>query len=418
MAVIKPFKAYRPTPELVDKVAALPYDVMNSDEARDMVKDNPYSFLHVDKAEIDLPADVDHYSDEVYAQAAKNIRTMIADGIYVHDDKPCFYIYKLVMDGREQAGLVASSTVDDYVNNVIKKHELTRAAKEEDRIRHVDETDFHTGPIYLTYPDLPKVNEVVNQWMHKEPVYDFTADDGIRHVVWVIDDEETIKTLVEQFAGLESTYIADGHHRSASAAKVGLRRRERAGVTEDDGEEYNNFLSVLFPASQLKIFDYNRVVKDLNGLSSEEFLAKVAEAGFAVEKVDGGEPYRPAGRHEFGMFLDGQWYKLTFDQSKIDEDDPIKRLDVDLLQKNLLEPILGIGDPRTDERIDFVGGIRGLKALERRTENDMKVAFSMNPTSMQDLFDIADSGNIMPPKSTWFEPKMRSGIFLHSLTEK
>lgn len=418
MAVIKPFKAYRPTPELVSKVAALPYDVMNSDEAREMVKDNPYSFLHVDKAEIDLPVETDHYSDEVYEKAASNVRQMIADGVLVHDEKPCLYIYKLVMDGRAQAGLVASSSVDDYVNDVIKKHELTRAAKEEDRIRHVDVTDFHTGPIYLTYPDVTEVNTIVNEWMTKQPVYDFTADDGIQHVVWVIDDEKTIQTLVDAFAELPATYIADGHHRSASAAKVGLRRRERAGVEGDDGEEYNQFLSVLFPASQLKIFDYNRVVKDLHGLSSEEFLAKVADAGFTVEKFEGEGQYRPEGRHQFGMFLDGQWYKLTFDQAKVNEDDPIARLDVDLLQKNLLEPILGIGDPRTDERIDFVGGIRGLAELERRCSTDMKVAFAMHPTSMQDLFDIADSGNIMPPKSTWFEPKMRSGIFLHSLTEK
>lgn len=412
MATIKPFKAYRPAPELAEKVAALPYDVMNSEEAREMVKGNPYSFLHVDKAEIDLPEDVDHYSDEVYNKAAENIRKMIAEGTYIHDETACMYLYKLVMDGRSQVGIVASSTVDDYVNDVIKKHELTRAAKEEDRIRHVDTTDFHTGPIYLTYPDVPKVNEIVDAWMQKAPVYDFTADDGIQHVVWVIDDAATIETLVAEFAKLPATYIADGHHRSASAAKVGLRRRERAGVTADDGEEYNQFLSVLFPASQLKIFDYNRVVKDLNGLSTEEFMAKIEAAGFKVEKFDGAGQYRPEGRHLFGMFLDDQWYKLTFDAAKVDEQDPIARLDVDLLQKNLLSPILGIGDPRTDERIDFVGGIRGLAELERRCHTDMKVAFAMNPTSMQDLFDIADSGNIMPPKSTWFEPKMRSGIFL------
>lgn len=418
MVTIKPFKAYRPTPELAEKVAALPYDVMNSDEARDMVKDNPFSFLHVDKAEIDLPESVDHYSDEVYAKAKANIATMIAEGTYIHDDKPCFYIYRLVMDGRAQDGLVASSSVDDYVNNVIKKHELTRAAKEEDRIRHVDTTDYHTGPIYLTYPDVAEINEIVEDWKKKTPVYDFTADDGIQHVVWVIDCEDVVAKLTELFAKLPATYIADGHHRSASAAKVGLRRREREGVEGDNGEEYNNFLSVLFPASQLKIYDYNRVVKDLNGLSADEFMAKVEAAGFAISTFEGEGQYRPEDRHMFGMFLDGTWYKLVFDQSKVNEDDPIARLDVDLLQKNLLEPILGIGDPRVDERIDFVGGIRGLAELERRCATDMVVAFAMNPTSMQDLFDIADSGNIMPPKSTWFEPKMRSGIFLHSLTEK
>lgn len=418
MVTIKPFRAYRPTPVLAEKVAALPYDVMNTEEAREMVVGNPYSFLHVDKAEIDLPADVDHYSAQVYEKAKANIAKMIAEGTYIHDESPCFYIYRLVMDGRAQDGLVASSSVDDYVNNVIKKHELTRAAKEEDRIRHVDTTDFHTGPIYLTYPDVSEINTIVEAEKKNEPVYDFTADDGIQHVVWVIDDVATVEKLTGLFAKLPATYIADGHHRSASAAKVGLRRRERAGVQGDDGEEYNQFLSVLFPASQLKVYDYNRVVKDLNGLSSEEFLAKVEAAGFTIEKFDGEGQYRPEGRHMFGMFLDGQWYKLTFDQAKVNEDDPIARLDVDLLQKNLLEPILGIGDPRVDERIDFIGGIRGLAELERRCATDMKVAFAMNPTSMQDLFDIADSGNIMPPKSTWFEPKMRSGIFLHSLTEK
>ena len=418
MVTIKPFRAYRPTPALAEQVAALPYDVMNSEEARDMVKGNPYSFLHVDKAEIDLPESVDHYSSEVYEKAAANIQKMIAEGTYIHDASPCFYIYRLIMDGRAQDGLVASSSVDDYVNNDIKKHELTRAAKEEDRIRHVDTTDFHTGPIYLTYPDVSEVNVIIEDWKKKTPVYDFTADDGIQHVVWVIDDEAIVEKLTALFAKLPATYIADGHHRSASAAKVGLRRRERAGVEGDTGEEYNNFLSVLFPASQLKIYDYNRVVKDLNGLSAEEFMAKVEAAGFTISKFAGEGQYRPEDRPMFGMFLDGTWYKLVFDAAKVDESDPIKRLDVDLLQKNLLEPILGIGDPRVDERIDFVGGIRGLAELERRCATDMKVAFAMNPTSMQDLFDIADSGNIMPPKSTWFEPKMRSGIFLHSLTQK
>lgn len=417
MATVRPFRAVRPTSELAERVAALPYDVMNSAEAREMVKDNPHSFLHVDKSEVDLPEGTDLYSDEVYAKAAANIQQMVSDGVLVKDEQPSMYIYRLVMDGREQNGLVVTSSIDDYANDVIKKHELTRAEKEEDRIRHVDTTDFHTGPIFLTYPHRAGVDVTVSDWKAAHaPVYDFTAEDGVQHTVWVIDDQAVIDALVDDFAAVPATYIADGHHRAASAVKVGMRRRE-AKPDWTEADEFNYFLTVLFPDDQLAIMDYNRVVTDLNGLSSEEFLAKVRSAGFEVVPATGQGPHRPTGRHEFGMLLDGEWFVLTAKPEIVDESDPIKRLDVSILQERVLAPILGIGDPRTDKRIDFVGGIRGLEELEKRCREDMKVAFALNPTSMQDLFDIADSGNIMPPKSTWFEPKMRSGLFLHSLSE-
>ncbi|MGL5406639.1 MAG: DUF1015 domain-containing protein [Propionibacteriaceae bacterium] len=416
MVDIKPFRSVRPAASLADQVAALPYDTMNSAEARELVKDNPYSFLHVDKSEVDLPEGTDLYSDAVYAKATENLQKMIADGTLVWDQKPCYYIYKLVMGSHEQSGLVACSAIDDYQENAIKKHELTRAAKEEDRIRHVDETDFHTGPIYLAYRDVAELNDIVAQWQDShDPAADVVADDQIRHTVWVIDDVELLDRITGLFAQIPATYIADGHHRCASAAKVGLRRREAAGVTK--GLESDYFLSVLFPAGQLAIMDYNRVVTDLNGLTTDEYLAAVAKAGFTVTAAPAGEPYRPQSKHEFGMLLDDVWYVLTATAAIVDENDPIKQLDVSILQENLLHPILGIADPRTDNRIDFIGGIRGLGELEKRCHEDMKVAFSMFPTSMDDLFAIADAGAIMPPKSTWFEPKMRSGLFLHSLTQ-
>jgi len=414
MATVKAFRAIRPAPELAHKVAALPYDVMDSNEARGMVKGNPYSFLHVDKAEIDLDPSIDLYDKRVYEKARENLREMIKNGVFQQDEKNCLYIYKQVMKGRVQTGLVGCTSIDDYMNNIIKKHEYTRADKEQDRINHVDYCNANTGPIFLTYRASKEINEIVDNWMadHK-PVYDFVSDDGIGHTVWVIDGDDAIQRLEERFRAVDYLYIADGHHRSASAVKVGLKRRESFPDYKGD-EEFNFFLSVLFPDEQLYIMDYNRVVKDLNGNSAEEFLKKVGEK-FDIEEYTGEGQFRPTVRHTFGMYMDGKWYKLTAKAGTYNEEDPVDRLDVSIMQNNLLDPVLGIKDPRTDKRIDFVGGIRGLGELERRVNAGMKVAFSMCPTTIMDLMSIADAGKVMPPKSTWFEPKLRSGLFIHEL---
>ena len=414
MATVKAFRAIRPAPELAHKVAALPYDVMDSIEAREMVKGNPYSFLHVDKAEIDLDPSIDLYDKRVYEKARDNLREMIKNGVFQQDEKNCLYIYKQVMKGRVQTGLVGCTSIDDYMNNIIKKHEYTRADKEQDRINHVDYCNANTGPIFLTYRASKEINEIVDNWMadHK-PVYDFVSDDGIGHTVWVIDGDDAIQRLEERFRAVDYLYIADGHHRSASAVKVGLKRRESFPDYKGD-EEFNFFLSVLFPDEQLYIMDYNRVVKDLNGNSAEEFLKKVGEK-FDIEEYTGEGQFRPTVRHTFGMYMDGKWYKLTAKAGTYNEEDPVDRLDVSIMQNNLLDPVLGIKDPRTDKRIDFVGGIRGLGELERRVNAGMKVAFSMCPTTIKDLMSIADAGKVMPPKSTWFEPKLRSGLFIHEL---
>jgi len=414
MATVKAFRAIRPAPELAHKVAALPYDVMDSNEAREMVKGNPYSFLHIDKAEIDLDPSIDLYDKRVYEKARDNLREMIKNGVFQQDEKNCLYIYKQVMKGRVQTGLVGCTSIDDYMNNIIKKHEYTRADKEQDRINHVDYCNANTGPIFLTYRASKEINEIVDNWMadHK-PVYDFVSDDGIGHTVWVIDGDDAIQRLEERFRAVDYLYIADGHHRSASAVKVGLKRRESFPDYKGD-EEFNFFLSVLFPDEQLYIMDYNRVVKDLNGNSAEEFLKKVGEK-FDIEEYTGEGQFRPTVRHTFGMYMDGKWYKLTAKAGTYNEEDPVDRLDVSIMQNNLLDPVLGIKDPRTDKRIDFVGGIRGLGELERRVNAGMKVAFSMCPTTIMDLMSIADAGKVMPPKSTWFEPKLRSGLFIHEL---
>lgn len=413
MAVVRPFKGIRPTKKLVRKVAALPYDVMNSEEAREMVKDNPYSFLHVDKAEIDLPEGINQYEEIVYNTARKNLDRMRQEGIYIQDRKPCMYIYSLIMDGRIQTGIVGCTSIDDYNNNIIKKHELTRAEKEKDRINHVDHCNANTGPIFLTYKNEPEIDEIVREWTRREPEYDFISEDGITHIVWVIDDEDVLKRLEELFKQVNYLYIADGHHRAASAVKVGKKRREE-NPNYNGTEEFNFFLSVIFPSGDLKIFDYNRVVKDLNGYTSEEFMDKIAEK-FTIEEYKEEGQYRPEGKGIVGMYLDDKWYKLTVKEGVVDIKDPVKSLDVSILQENVLCPILGIEDPRTSDRIDFVGGIRGLKELERRVKGGMRVAFSMNPTSIEELMSIADAGKVMPPKSTWFEPKLRSGIFIHEL---
>lgn len=413
MAVVKPFKAIRPRHDLADKVAALPYDVMNSDEAREMVKDNPYSFLHVDKAEIDLDRDINAYDNMVYEKAASNLNNMIKEGIFIKEDKPCLYIYRLIMNGKSQTGIVGCTSIDEYINNTIKKHELTRAEKEQDRINHVDYCDANTGPIFLTYRNSIGLSDIMNTWTKKEPLYNFTAEDGVCHIVWRIDDEAVIDMIESLFKKIDYLYIADGHHRAASAVKVGLKRRKENPQYTGD-EEFNYFLSVIFPDSDLLIMDYNRVVKDLNGFSTEEYMAKVSEK-FNISRYEGKGSYKPSCKHTYGMYIDGKWYELDAKEGTYDPNDPVDRLDVSILQNNLLNPVLGIQDPRTDKRIDFIGGIRGLKELEKRVHEGMKVAFSMYPTTIDDLMSIADAGKVMPPKSTWFEPKLRSGLFIHKL---
>ena len=414
MAIFKPFKALRPIPSLAEKVAALPYDVMNSDEAREMVKGNEYSFLHVDKAEIDLPKDTYLYSDEVYEKAKENLQKLSDEGICKEDDSPCFYIYRQKMNDRDQTGLVGCASIDDYINNNIKKHEFTRADKEADRIRHVDTCDANTGPIFLCYRENEKLSLIIENWKKEHtPVYDFTGPGNVVNTVWVVDDTDTINEIADLFSSIESLYIADGHHRCASAVKVGLRRREE-NPEFTGNEEFNFFLSVLFPQSELEIMDYNRVIKDLNGKSYEEFINELSEK-FIVEEADV-SPYKPTEKHTFGMYLDGKWFKITAKENTFDTKNPVSRLDVSILQNNVISPIFGIEDPRTDKRIDFIGGIRGLGELERRVSTDMRIAFSMYPTTLQDLFDIADAGEIMPPKSTWFEPKLLSGLFIHRLS--
>ncbi len=413
MAIFRPFKAIRPVPEYASKVAALPYDVMNSAEAAEMVKGNPYSFLHVDKAEIDLPAGTDLYSEQVYLKARENLDKLVSDGICEQDAEPKFYIYRQIMNGRSQTGLVGCVSIDDYINNIIKKHELTRADKEADRINHVDYCDANTGPIFLTYRPNGDIAAVLADWKENHaPVYDFVTDDGIANTVWVIDCPELIAKIAELFAGVDYLYIADGHHRAASAVKVGLKRREQF-PDYNRNEEFNFFLAVLFDCDELEIMDYNRVMKDLAGNTPAEFIEKISKK-FDVEEI-GTDAYKPEKAHTFGMLLEGKWYKLTAKSGTFDAADPVAALDVSILQNNLISPILGIDDPRTDKRIDFVGGIRGLAELERRANDDMCLAFSMYPTTLKELMDIADAGKLMPPKSTWFEPKLLSGLFIHKL---
>lgn len=412
MPQVTPFQCIRPIPHMASRIAALPYDVYNRKEALTEVKREPLSFLSIDRAETQFPEDVSTYDDRVYAKAKELLDTAIADGRFVTENTACYYIYELIMDGRSQTGIVACSAIDDYIKGSIKKHENTREEKEIDRIRHVDTTNSHTGPIFLAYRAKQEINEIVNAAKEKAPLYDFTSKDSVTHRVWCISESKTIEALLELFAEIPYTYIADGHHRCASAVKVGLKRRkENPGYT--GCEEYNRFLSVLFPDDQLAILPYNRVVKDLNGLDKDDFLSRIKEAGFTVTFA-GETPVAPTAKSTFGMYLSDGWYLLTASE-KLLSDDPVKGLDVSILQDNLLAPILGIGDPRTDKRIDFVGGIRGLSELERRVSEDMIVAFSMYPTSIEELFTVADAGLLMPPKSTWFEPKLRSGLFIHSL---
>ncbi|HEU4574343.1 MAG TPA: DUF1015 family protein [Chitinophagaceae bacterium] len=406
MAIISPFRALRPQPELAKQVASRPYDVLNSTEAREEAKDNSLSFLHVTKAEIDLPPTIDVHSAAVYEKAKENLGNFIKNGTLVQEDKACYYIYQLVMNDRSQTGLVAVSSVADYFNDIIKKHELTRPEKEQDRIDHMRTIQAQTGNVFLAYRDVTEINGLINGWKAtNKPVYDITADDGIRHSIWVINSPVVIDSITNLFAAkVPCTYIADGHHRAASAAKVSSQ------LPGSEAARY--FLTTIFPASQLSIWDYNRVVKDLNGLSKEDFISALQE-DFLVTQTE--EPAKPAQLHEFGMYLEGHWYILTAREGTY-TDDPIGILDVSILSNNILDKILGIKDQRTDERIDFVGGIRGLGELEKRVSSgEMKVAFSLYPVTIEQLFSIADSGNIMPPKSTWFEPKLRDGLLTHLL---
>jgi uncharacterized protein (DUF1015 family) len=413
MATIKAFKAIRPTPDKAADVAALPYDVYNRVEAREAVAGKPDSFLRVDRPETTMDPDIDLYDPAVYQQAKKNLDRLIDNHILIQDDQKQFYLYELKMGDQVQTGLVACTAVDEYLNGTIKKHELTRSEKEQDRIHHVDSCDANTGPIFLTYRHRDAIDRRVKAIQEKAPVYAFTAEDGIRHRVWCVDDAQDIEGFVSDFNDVPALYIADGHHRAASAVKVAqMRRKAHPGYSGD--EPFNYFLSVIFPDNQLAILDYNRVVKDLNGLTADAFLDAVREK-CDVEKVD--QAYKPGQKGTFGMFLDDQWYALKIHDDLVNPDDPVKSLDVSLLQEEVLSPILGIGDPRTDDRIDFVGGIRGLGELERRVHTDMTVAFSMYPTSIHELMAIADAGLLMPPKSTWFEPKLRSGLFIHKLSD-
>ncbi|MBT3169567.1 MAG: DUF1015 domain-containing protein [Candidatus Cloacimonetes bacterium] len=411
MAKINPFRGVRPQPKMIQEVASLPYDVMNSAEARKMVENNPHSFLHVVKPEVDLPEGIDLYSEEVYQKGRENLYKMMADGVLIQDEKPCFYVYQQIMGDVNQIGIVAGASVEDYENNIIKKHEHTRAKKEADRIKHVDTLSANTGPVFLTYKARKDINEIVAKVMENKPVYDFEAEDGIKHIFWII--EENTEELINIFAEIDYLYVADGHHRSASGTKVCQRRRAE-NPNHTGNEEYNFFLSVIFPHDQLYIMDYNRVVKDLNNLSSGDFLKKINEK-FEVTEHSKTTPFKPENLHTFGMYFDGMWYKLSAKDGTFPTNDPVNSLDVAILQNNLLNPILAIGDPRKDERIDFVGGIRGLTELSNRVNDGEAVAFSMFATSIEQLMNIADAGEVMPPKSTWFEPKLRSGVITHLL---
>ena len=410
MAKIKPFKAWRPAAKYASKTAALPYDVFNRSEARTEALKEPLSFLNIDRPETQFPENADMYSAQVYEKAASMLKEQMHQGVYIQDDKPCSYIYELTMDGRSQTGLVACASVDDYMNNVIKKHENTKAEKEEDRIRHVDICSAQTGPIFLAYHAQKQVDEIIEEVKKSTPVYDFISEDGIGHRCWVIDHEDQIEYITAQFDHMASLYIADGHHRAASAVKVGLRRRKKYPEYYGN-EEFNSFLSVIFPDNQLKILPYYRVVRDLNHHTVESFFNEISTY---FDISDQTAPVAPEKPYVFGCYLEEKWYRLELKPAYI-PDDPVDKLDVSVLQNLVLAPVLGIKDPKTDHRIDFVGGIRGVGELERRCKTDMKIAFSTYATTIGQLFDVADAGRLMPPKSTWFEPKLRSGLFIHQI---
>ena len=415
MAVIKPFKGVRPPREFVEQVQSRPYDVLNSEEARAEAEGNEKSLYHIIRPEIDFPVGTDEHAPEVYAKAAENFAKFQQEGWLVQDAKEQYYIYAQTMNGRTQYGLVVCAYVNDYLNGVIKKHELTRKDKEEDRMKHVRVNDANIEPVFFAYPDNAALDSIVARYTSAMPEYDFTAQlDGFRHQLWIIDNEDDIAAITKEFASMPALYIADGHHRSAAAALVGKEKADNNPVHSGD-EEYNYFMAVCFPSSQLTIIDYNRVVKDLNGLTEDEFLAALAKNFDVVEK--GSEIYKPDMLHNFSLYLGGRWYSLTAKEGTFDDNDPIGVLDVTISSNLILDEILGIKDLRTDKRIDFVGGIRGLSELKRRVDNgEMKAALALYPVSMKQLTDIADTGNIMPPKTTWFEPKLRSGLVIHKLS--
>lgn len=411
MAKVKPFRAIRPAKGLEDKIAALPYDVYSSSEAREVVKKEPMSFLRIDRAETQFPEDVDMYSDAVYQKAHDLLWGMIERGEFIREQKACYYIYELVYQERVQDGIAACVAVKDYTDGVIRRHENTRRDKEEDRIRHIDACQAQTGPIFLAYRSQQELQQIVEREKEREPVYDFETEDGVIHRVWIITSEKVIARITELFGQMDHLYIADGHHRAASAVRVGLQKAEAAKNPTGE-EEFNYFLAVMFPKEQLRILDYNRVVKDLNGLSVQQFLEKLQEK-FTVEART--EAVSPEKKGTFGLYVDGTWYALTY-KGDMDALETVDRLDVSILQKEVLDALLGIQDPKTDQRIKFVGGIRGLQELEKNVDQDgWAAAFSMYPTSMDELLDIADAGLLMPPKSTWFEPKLRSGLFIHEI---
>jgi uncharacterized protein (DUF1015 family) len=409
MSDIRPFRALRPQPELASSVAAPPYDVINSEEARALAAGNAVSFLHVGKPEIDLPADVDLYDDRVYAQGVANLRRLMAEKVLVREDRPALYVYQQRMGDHVQAGLVCATSCEEYENGLIKRHEFTRKDKEDDRTRHVREQNANAEPVFFTYRKVEAIDALVDRVRRTTPLYDLVTDDGIGHTVWIVPAELT-QQFVSEFAAVPALYVADGHHRTASAARVGIERK--AANPRHTGEEpYNYFMAVVFPHDQLRIMDYNRVVKDLNGLSADEFLARISEK-FTVAPTD--SP-KPTAVRQFGMYLGGRWYRVEAKPGTYPVDDPVRGLDVSILQENLLATVLGIADPRTDKRIDFVGGIRGLVELERRVANGWAVAFALFPTSLDQLMSVADAGKVMPPKSTWFEPKLRSGLLVRTL---
>lgn len=414
MAIIKPFKGYRPPQNLVEKVNSRPYDVLNSDEARKEAEGNPMSLYHIIKPEINFPVGTDEHDSKVYDEAVKQYQHFKKEGWLVQDDKECYYVYAQTMNGKTQYGLVIGAYVEDYLNGVIKKHELTRRDKEEDRMKHVRINNANIEPVFFAYPDNAELDRIVAKYTAEKPVYDFVANDTFQHQFWIIDKDEDIKRITELFGEMPALYIADGHHRSAAAALVGAEKAKQNPNHRGD-EEYNYFMAVAFPANQLTIIDYNRVVKDLNGLTNEEFLKKL-EKDFVVEKK-GTEIYKPAKLHNFSLYLDGNWYSLTAKPGTYDDSDPIGVLDVTISSNHILDEILGIKDLRSDKRIDFVGGIRGLSELKKRVDSgEMKVALALYPVTMKQIMDIADTGNIMPPKTTWFEPKLRSGIVIHELS--
>ncbi len=414
MANIKPFKGLRPAKKYASKIASLPYDVINSKEARKYVKNNPISFLHVVKPEIDLPENTDLYSDTVYRKGKENLNMLIEKGYLKRDENPSFYIYRQKMGNHVQTGVVAAASCEEYKKNIIKKHELTREDKEIDRAKHIETLNANTGPVFLTYRAKKQIDDIIEKLTDRKPEYDFTSEDGIQHTLFVISDPDEVSLIIDNFKEISTLYIADGHHRSAAAVRV-MEKMKKADKKYSPEKEYNYFLSVIFPHNQMYVMDYNRVVKDLNGNSEAEFLEKLSKI-FQISEFSENRPYKPERKGEFGMYLDDKWYRLIIKNEYI-TDDPVESLDVSILQNNVLSPILGIENPRKDKRIDFIGGIRGLGELERLVNSkEYKVAFALYPTSLDDLLSVADAGKIMPPKSTWFEPKLRSGLVIHELS--